>query len=617
VPGTVNLVIFRLLTYIKCQQPFSFSFLVYLYKSCHNISDIGSEGDDMECSRPLIHSRKGVVAAGHYLATTAGLKMFARGGNAVDAAVAAGFALAVLKPHQNTLGGECPILIYSPQEKKVLAISGQGTAPGKATIAWFREKGIRHIPGDGLLGAVVPGMFGAYCTALEKYGRLTLQDVLEPALELAEKGFPMYRALRNTIMRLEGKFSSEWPTSKEVFLPNGKVPGIGEVFRQPALAATFRRLMQAEKGACAASREDGIIRAAEYFYKGEIARELVDFGKRNAYRDGTGEYHSSLLEMDDFSNYETVIEEPECADYRNYRVYKCGPWTQGPVFLQQLKLLEGFDLKKMGHNTFHYIHTVIECSKLAFEDRDKYYGDPGFCSVPLKRLLSGEYNDKRRESVSMDNTYVRNVKYAEAVSGENSHMGDTTHLDVIDDTGLMISATPSGAWIPSSPVVPNLGFPLGIRAQVFNLVEGHPNCLQPGKRPRTTLTPSIAFKDGKPWMAFGTPGGDMQDQWTLQFFLNVAEFGMNLQEAVEQPSFHTANFENSFHPHNLEDEKIYVEEGIKLDDIYRLQELGHGIRLDKANTHGEVCAVAVNHDTGMLEGAASIKAEGNAYVAGW
>ena len=325
----------------------------------------------MSTTRPMVTAKKGIISSGHYMATDAGLKMFAKGGNAIDAGVAAGFVLTVVKPQHNTLGGECPILIYSPKEKRVVCINGQGTAPGKATVHWFKENGINIIPGDGLLGATVPGMFGAYCTALLKYGKLRLEDVLAPAIEIAEEGFPVYAELRQTIIDCKRKFTEEWPSTAEIFLPGGRVPEEGELLKQRSLAETLRKLVEAESRHEAEGREKALQGAIDFFYKGDIAKDVTSFLKNNAYGDSTGRKNASLLEMEDFEKYTTKIEEPISSEYKGYKVFKCGPWTQGAVFLQQLKLLEGFDLKSMGLNSHEYIHTVVECAKLAFADREK------------------------------------------------------------------------------------------------------------------------------------------------------------------------------------------------------------------------------------------------------
>lgn len=571
----------------------------------------------MYTTRPIVTGKTGVVAAGHHLATSAGLKMFARGGNAVDAGVAAGFALAVLKPHENSLGGECPILIYSPSEGRVVAINGQGTAPRKATMAWFREQGINLIPGDGLLAPTVPAMFASYATALMRYGRLTLREVVQPAIEICEQGFPLYLALYNALLGNQQHFLDDYPSTAAVYLPDGQVPQIGSIVRNPALAQTYRRLAEVEDAAQSQGREQAINAAVDYFYRGKIAGQILDFARETPVKDVTGQAHTTLLEREDFAAFATKIEQPVAVDYRGCRVIKCGPWTQGPVFLQQLRLLEGFPLGEMAHNGPEYIHAVIECAKLAFADRERYYGDPDFVKVPFDYLFSDAHAAELRAKINPH--LANNEPLWETPEQQHAdvYTGDTTHLDVIGGDGLMISATPSGGWIPTSPVIPELGFPLGTRAQVFSLIEGHPNALAPGKRPRTTLTPSLAFRDGKPWIVFGTPGGDMQDQWTLQFFLNAVDFGMNLQASVDAPSFHTNHFINSFYPKNPGDGTVFVEEGISLDTLRRLQAHGHKIHLLPAHNNGEVCAVAINPATGLLEGAASSKGSGQAYAAGW
>jgi gamma-glutamyltranspeptidase/glutathione hydrolase len=571
----------------------------------------------MNTTRPIVTGHTGVIAAGHHLATAAGLKTFALGGNAVDAGVAAGFALAVLKPHENGLGGECPILIYSPAEGRPVAVNGQGTAPKAATLEWFREREIALIPGDGLLGATVPAMFGSYCTALVRYGRLTLREVLAPAIELAAQGYPVYGALRSALSGHKERFLTEWPSTAAVYLPGGQVPEVGAVQRNPALAGTLQRLARAEEAARERGREAAIRAAVDFFYRGEIADRFLDFARHTPVRDASGEAHTALLDRDDFAGFETKVEAPVAVDYRDCRVFKCGPWTQGPVFLQQLRLLEGFPLREMRHNSPEYLHAVIECAKLAFADRERYYGDPAFVDVHFDRLFSEEYSQAQRARIDPRRANNNPLWEEPAAEAPPVYTGDTTHLDVIDGDGLMMSATPSGGWIPTSPVIPELGFPLGTRAQVFSLREDHPNGLRPGKRPRTTLTPSLAFRGGKPWIVFGTPGGDMQDQWTLQFFLNAVEFGMDLQTAIDAPSFHTNHFINSFYPKNPGDGTVFVEEGIPLEALRDLQARGHKLHLLPANNNGEVCAVAINPTTGLHEGAASSKGSGQAYAGGW
>lgn len=571
----------------------------------------------MYTTRPIISGHKGVLASGHYLATQAGLKMFARGGNAIDAGVAAGFALTVLKPQENSLGGECPILIYAPDQRRVVAINGQGVAPKRATLQWFQDHDIQMIPGDGYLGATVPALFASYCTALATFGRLTLHEVLEPAMEIAADGFPIYEGFHSVLQQNRQRFLDEWPSSAAVYLPGGEVPLIGTLQKQPALAHTFQRLIDAEQAGASRNRVEAIQLAIDLFYHGKITEQIMDFTTATPVRDASGDYHTPLLSGEDFAQFSTHIEVPVSVNYHDKQVFKCGPWTQGPVLLHQLKLLEGFPLSTMEHGSAQHLHTVVECAKLAFADRDRYYGDPAFTDVPLDYLLSTVYNKELRQRINSEHAN-NSPLWDEAMVALNdqAYIGDTTHLDVADAEGYFMSATPSGGWIPTSPVIPDVGFPLGTRAQLFDLRAGHPNCIMPGKRPRTTLTPSLAFQHGIPYMAFGTPGGDMQDQWSLQFFLNVTDFGMNLQQAIDAPSFHTTHFVNSFYPKVRGDGTIYVEEGISLMVLRELQALGHKITLLPAHSNGEVCAVTRDAN-GQMSGAASSKGSHQAYAMGW
>ena len=567
-------------------------------------------------SRPTVAGRRGVVASGHYMATEAGLKMLAKGGNAVDAGVAAGFALAVTRPHKNGIGGECPILIYTPKEGKVYSVSGVGTSPGALTIQWLKERGIKSIPGNGYLGAVVPAQIGAFCTALMQFGTLPLDVVLEPAIELCYEGYPLYEGLRQFLDASQKLFTKEWPTTGAVFLDNGRVPKTGSLVKQPDLGNTYAKLAEAYKINEDLGREAAIQKAVDRFYKGDIAKEILEFASSYPVKDASGKTHTGMLTPEDFEDYQTRIEEPLSVSYRNYRVFKCGPWTQGPVMLQMLKLLEGYDLKSMGHNSAQYVHTIIECMKLAYHDRNKYYGDPLFAEVPMDSLLSAEYAGRQRDRIdpySANNACLWEEGPDHA--GDTEDM-DTTHLDIIDAQGFMMSATPSGGWICSSPRIPGTGIQLSTRAQMFCLEEGHPNALEPGKRPRATLTPSMAFKDGKPWMAFGTPGGDNQDQWALQLFLNVTEFGMGIQNAIDAPSFYSCHFANSFYPHEAHAGYIFHEPlpGPVAGDLLAR---GHRLFPLPSFSNGEICAVARNFETGLIEGGASPKEERQSYAMGW
>ena len=347
--------------------------------------------------RPMVMGTRGVVSSGHFLATEIGMDILRRGGNAADAAAAVGFALTLLKAHQNGIGGEVPTLVYAVDEKKVWAVSGNGVAPREATLDRYLQMGLKIIPGDGFLPALVPPAPATWIALLERFGTMRLIDVLGPAIELAERGFPMYASLHWTVAGLAKRFREEWPSSAAVWMPDDRAPAMGEIFRQPDWAATFTKLLDAE--AAHKDRAAGLAAARDVFYRGEIAERIVDFCRSTPIRDASGQEHTSLLTLEDFADYAARVEEPVATDYRGVTVHKCGPWTQGPALCQSLNLLEGFDLKTMGHNSTDYIHTVLECMKLAYADREYYYGDPLLVDVPMDRLLSKDYAAARRELV--------------------------------------------------------------------------------------------------------------------------------------------------------------------------------------------------------------------------
>jgi gamma-glutamyltranspeptidase / glutathione hydrolase len=586
-------------------------------------SGLFGTGTEVFTTRPVIAGRKGVVTAGHYLAAQAGMEVLRSGGNAVDAGVAAGFCLAVLEPQSNGIGGESPILIHHARSGRTVAVNGQGTAPRAATLEWFRERGISLIPGDGLLAATVPSQVDNWITALAEFGTLPLAAVLAPALELAREGFPVYHGLRRCVAASERRFREEWPGSAAVYLPDGRVPQWGDRLRNPEWAATFESLVRAEQEASGRGRAAGLEAARAVFYTGPVAERIAAFCRDERFRDATGGEHGGLLAYDDLAGYRARVEEPVSLDYRGLDVFKCGPWSQGPVFLQQLALLEGIDLAALGHNSPEYVHTWIECAKLAFADREFYYGDPDFVEVPLDRLLSKEYAAARRELVDPERASMAlrpgdvAPRPLELVLGDvRSYDGDTTHLDVIDAEGNMMAATPSGGWIQSSPVIPGLGFPLGTRAQMFSLDPEHPNRLQPGKRPRTTLTPSLVLREGRPWMVFGTPGGDQQDQWTLQFFLNLVEFGMSVQQALDAPTFHTQHFPSSFYPRAQHPGQVVVEGRIPEPVREALRRRGHRVEVAGDWSNGRVLAVRTEPERGLIFGGASPRGE-TGYAIGW
>ncbi len=574
--------------------------------------------------RPNILTTRGVVSAGHYLAAEVGLRILQAGGNAMDAAAATGFALGVLKPHQNGIAGEAPVLLYEAGTGTVHAVSGHGNAPQAATIEHFRNLGLAVIPGDGLLPAVVPPAVATWILLLRRFGTMRLHQVLAPALELAEGGFPIYKSLHAAIGSSADRFLAQWPSSAEKFLPGGAAPGLGTVWKQPDWAATFKQLADADLGC--RDREQGLSAARDCFYRGEIADRIAEFCRNTPVLDSSEEPHTGLLDKGDMAAYSARVETPAQVGYRGIDVFKCPPWSQGPVLLQMLGLLEGYDLAEMGHNSADYVHTVVECMKLAFADRDFYYGDPEFVDVPLERLLSKEYAAERRGLVDPGQASHEQrpegheplvaTELADVEGAFAPGAGDTTKLEVIDGEGNMVSATPSGGWLSTSPVVPGLGFPLGTRGQMFSLMPGHPNALQPGKRPRTTLTPSLALRDGRPWMAFGSPGGDCQDQWALQFLLNVVEFGMSLQEAVEAPTFWTRHCISSFYPRTAEPGSLHVEGRIAEDVRDELSTRGHILHAEADWAGGNTLAASIDPDTGVLTAAASPRLD-PAYAMGW
>ncbi len=548
-------------------------------------------------TRPELRGTFGMVASTHWLASATGMAVLERGGNAFDAAVAAGFALQVVEPHLNGPGGEVPAILYDAKAEEVVVLCGQGTAPQAATIAAFRERGLDLIPGTGVLPAVVPGAFGGWLLLLERFGTWRLADVLEFAIGFARDGFPVIPSITRVIGQVEHVFRTEWPSSAEVFLP---APHPGTLFRSPGVAATYERIVGEARGG---TREEEIARAQDAWYRGFVA-EAVERLVRE---------HDGFLSADDLAGWEATLEPPVSLDYRGCTVFKTGPWGQGPVFLQQLALLEGFDLADA--RPAELVHVVVECAKLAFADREAWYGDPAFVDVPLELLLSHEYAHERRslvtESASPDlRPGGDNARLPAPVAGvvaagagEPTRAGDTCHVDVADRWGNLVSATPSGGWLSSSPVVPELGFPLGTRAQMFWLEDGLPNSLEPGKRPRTTLSPSLAFRGGHPYVAFGTPGGDQQDQWSLNFFLQHVDRELDLQAAIDAPNFDTNHFPSSFYPRERKPLEVEVEARFGDDAVRELRERGHKVVVPGDWSLGRVSAVA--REDGLLKAAAN------------
>lgn len=559
-------------------------------------------------TRPLYRGTHGLVAAGHYLAAAAGYRIFLQGGNAIDAAAAAAFALAVVEPHLNGLAGEVPILVRPAKAKRPVVISGQGVAPRGLTLEHVLGLGLDRIPGDGMLPATVPALVDAWRVALQEFGTMAPDRILAPAVELAEEGWPAQKSLCAIIDLSRARIEKEWPTTARVFLPRGRPPREGELLRNPGLAKVLRGLASG-KG----SRKQKLAAMRRYFYEGPVAA-AIEKHARLSFADASGRSNRGLMTREDLAAHVTRIEEPLSLSFRGFDVYKAGYWSQGPVFLQMLAILDGFDLAAMGHNSAEYLHTWVEAARQAYADREAHYGDPRFVKIP--DLLSAEHARELRAKMGAAPAGAAAAPQEKRAGiGDPTSLtgGDTTHLDAVDRDGNIVSATQSGAWLYSSPAIGGLGFPMGTRAQMFSLVAGHPNVLAPGKRPRTTLTPSMARGADGRWIAFGTPGGDQQDQWTNQFFLNVAVFGMNLQEAIDPPTVHTKHFPDSFYPREAQPRSLYVEDRMPAAVIDELARRGHDIHRSGPWDHGRVQAVSI--DGRMLAGAASPRKE-TAYVVG-
>ncbi|HSF60298.1 MAG TPA: gamma-glutamyltransferase family protein [Gaiellaceae bacterium] len=542
-------------------------------------------------TRPELRGTFGMVASTHWLASQAGMAVLERGGNAFDAAVATGFVLQVVEPHLNGPGGEVPAVFWAVERGEPLALCGQGVAPAAATIERFHELGHELVPGTGLLAACVPGAFGGWLLLLREFGTWRLADVLELAVGYAEHGYPLHERIRQTI-ELNEELLRGWPGSAALYLP---VPEAGALFRNPTLAATYRRIVEESRGG---SREDEIERARLAFYEGFVAEEIDHF---NATEGG-------LMTGADLADWEATIEPVVTFDYRGLTVCKTQPWAAGAVGLQQLALLEGFDVGELSEAEL--VHVVTECAKLAFADRDALYGDTG--EVPLDVLLSVEYNAERRALVGDDASEAYGSGIGRlpclydlaATAGAGEPGRGTVHLDIADRFGNMISATPSGGWLQSSPVIAELGWPLGTRAQMFWLEEGLPSSLRPGSRPRTTLCPGLALRDGEPYLAWGTPGGDQQEQWALHVFLRHVDRGLNLQEAIDAPEFHTDHLISSFFPRGFEPRSLALESRFGARVVADLQRRGHEVTLWPPWAAGRVTAVA-REPAGLLRAGAN------------
>ena len=568
-------------------------------------------------TRPEIEGTFGVVAATHWIATAVGMATLEKGGNAFDAAVATAFVLQVVEPHLNGPGGDVPVILHAVKRGKPEVICGQGPAPAAATIARFTELSLDIVPGTGLLAACVPGMFDTWMLLLREYGTMRPSDVLTPAISYARNGHPIVERASATIATVEDLFRDYWPTSAAVYLPDGNVPPPSSMFANRTLADTYDRILR-EAADAGGDRVKQIERARHVWSQGFVAEAIDRFCRTQKVMDVTGAPHGGLLTGADIARWQAHVEAPLTYDYGRYTVCKAGVWSQGPVMLQQLALLRGYDLDGMDPTGPQFIHLQVECAKLAFADREAFYGDPDFVKVPVDTLLSEKYNADRRKLISnkasMDlrpgslpgfggAIQVRREEGPRAAVGSlgageptvgrvGEVIGDTVHFDIIDQAGNMVSSTPSGGWLQSSPVIPELGFCLGTRAQMFWLDENHPAALVPGKRPRTTLSPTLALRDGESYLAWGSPGGDQQDQWTTQFFLRHVHAKMNLQEAIDAPAWHSEHFPISFWPRTARPGVLVVESRVPEATVKELRKRGHEVEVGPAWSEGRLTAAS-------------------------
>ena len=591
---------------------------------------LGFAGSLVRAQYPLrreIRVENGVVAAGRSYAADAGARIMTSGGNAIDAGVATVFAAAVVEISHFGMGGEAPIIIYSAKDKKVVVINGQGSAPKAASPSHF--PGEASPPANGPRAATIPAVIDSAALALARYGTKSFEEVMQPAIELAD-GFPMYDFLRR-YLQSERRASEQYEWSKRTYYPDGRVPDVGEIFRQPNLAKTLRTLVEAERQARAsgASREAGIRAARDRFYKGDIARRIAA-GVQEA---------GGFMTEEDLATFAGRFEEPVSTTYRGYEVYKAGFWNQSPVLLQTLNLLEGFDLRAMGAGSADAMHTIAEAIKLAYADRDVYYGDPDFVKVPGKALLSKRYAELRRSLIDparasrekrpgdpwkfeagmeQQSLLLPQPANRENSTGKNfSEPGDTTSLQIVDKEGNLFSATPSSGWLLGGAFVAgDTGIPMSNRMQAFRLDPQSPNVLAGGKRPRTTLTPTVVLKDGKPFLALGTPGGDSQDQQILLVLLNIIDFGMDVQAAIEAPRINSLHPESSFEDHRSQPGVLEVERSLSDAARAELQRRGHDLRVRPAYGISTGIVVAgIDPVTGRLRGGADPRRE--RYVVAW
>ena len=569
--------------------------------------------------RPVIRGEQYGVTSMKAPATAAAVRILEAGGNAFDAAVAGQAVLALVDPGSNGIGSDAVLLVYDAQSKQVLSINAEGTAPKLATIEWYAEHNNGELPrSDGLLSASIPAVVDAWYVLLDRWGTMTFAEVLAPAIEVAEEGFPISERLARSIAGSEK--IRKYPTTMKIYFPNGRAPEPGEIFKNPDAARTLKRLVEAEQQNAGQGRRAALKAARDRFYKGDIAREMAAFFEENG----------GLYRYEDFAEYTVKVETPVSVDYRGYSVYKNPSASQGPAELFALNLLEGFDLKALGHNSVDYIHTSAEALKLAFADREKYLGDMDFIDIPYDGLLSKEYARERRRLIDLNRASFElrpgtpeeftsaarlNRPFHINLDGDVDHEGDTSYIAVVDGDRNMVSFEPSlHSGFGTGVVVGDLGFIFNCRGDYYSLVPGEANALAPGKRPRSTLQSTLVMKDGEPYAVLGSPGGDDQIMRTMQTLLNMVEFEMNVQEAIEAPRWSTRSFPASPFPHTMYPGDLSVEATVPEDVQNGLKAKGHDLSIRRAWSLGAIGAIVVNMKSGVLDVGVDPRTEGYAWA---
>jgi gamma-glutamyltranspeptidase/glutathione hydrolase len=548
-------------------------------------------------------------------ATEAARRILQAGGNAFDAAVAGQAALGMTDFAMNGVGSDAEILIYNAKEKKVYSINAEPRAPKLATIDWYKKNNGGILPdSDGLLAGGIPGVVDAWYTILDHWGTMSFEQVLQPAIDLAENGFPLSERLSRIIAESQKKIR-KYPTTAKIYLPDGRAPKAGEIFRNPDLARTLKKLVEAEKSAKAHGRHEAFKAARDRFYKGDIARELARFSETNG----------GLFRYDDFAEYTAKVEEPVSIDYRGFQIYKNPSATQGPTELFALNMLEGYDLKSFGHNSADFIHTSVEALNLAMADREKYLGDMDFIKIPYDRLLSKDYARDRRKLIDPQKASLelrpgdistRAAQPQPNLSGNASHDGDTSYLAVVDQSRNMVSFEPSLHEIMGDGVVMgDTGIIFNCRGDYYSLTPGEANALEPGKRPRSTLQSTLVMKDGQPYAILGSPGGDDQIARTMQTLINMVDFGMNIQQAIESPRWSSSSFPASYFPHTMYPGEMSVESRIPESTRQTLIARGHKLKVEGPWTLGSLGGIVLDTKTGVLSAGADPRVE--AYAWAW